>query len=99
MRRFFSTPKGLLIIILTILTVMATPHEGVALVAPGLAAAVIAGGLIDALILRIKRNSWQFPDGAVLTGLFVAMLLTPHQPWYIGACTTAIAIVSKYLFR
>jgi enediyne biosynthesis protein E5 len=98
-RRFFSTPKGLLIIILTILTIIATPHEGVRLVAPGLVGAIVAAGLIDALILRMKRDSWQFPDGAVLTGLFVAMVLSPHQPWYIPTCTAVIAIISKYVAR
>jgi hypothetical protein len=78
LRRFFSTPKGLLIIILAILTALAAPGEGIRLVAPGLAGAVVAAGLIDALILRKKRGEWEFPDGAVLTGLFVAMVLSPH---------------------
>jgi Na+-translocating ferredoxin:NAD+ oxidoreductase RnfD subunit len=98
-RRFFSTPKGLLIIILTILTAMAAPVEGIPLVAPGLASAVIVAGLLDALILRKKRKAWEFPDGAVLSGLLVAMVLSPHEPWYVAASTSALAVVSKYAFR
>ena len=39
-RRFFRTPKGLLIIVLAILAALAAPGEGIALVAPGLAIAV-----------------------------------------------------------
>ena len=39
--RFFQTPKGILIIVLVILVAVAAPHEGIALVAPGLATAVL----------------------------------------------------------
>jgi Na+-translocating ferredoxin:NAD+ oxidoreductase RnfD subunit len=69
------------------------------LVAPGLAGAVAIAALIDVAIFRWQRNAWEFPGGAVLTGLIVAMVLSPHKPWYIAACTSAVAIVSKYIFR
>jgi Na+-translocating ferredoxin:NAD+ oxidoreductase RnfD subunit len=98
-RRFFRTPKGLLIIVLAILVALAAPHEGIILVAPGLASAVIVAGLIDVLVLRRTRDAWEFPSGAVLTGMLVAMVLTPHEPWYVAACTSAVAILSKYLVR
>src|ERR1700676_5205073 len=97
--RFFRTPKGLLIMVLAILVALAAPSEGIALVAPGLASAVIVAGLIDVLALRWTRKSWEFPGGAVLTGLLVAMVLTPHEPWYVPACTSAVAIASKYVAR
>jgi Na+-translocating ferredoxin:NAD+ oxidoreductase RnfD subunit len=35
----------------------------------------------------------------VLTGLLVAMILAPESPWYVAAWSSAIAIVSKYIFR
>src|ERR1700676_465626 len=97
--RFFRTPKGLLIMVLAILVALAAPSEGIALVAPGLASAVIVAGLIDVLALRWTLNAWDFPGGAVLTGLLVAMVLTPHEPWYVPACTSAVAIASKYVAR
>lgn len=97
--RFFQTPKGLLIIVLAILIALAAPHEGIALVAPGLVAAVMVAGTIDVLVLRRIREAWEFPSGAVLTGLIVAMVLTPHEPWYVAACTSAVAIGSKYIAR
>jgi Na+-translocating ferredoxin:NAD+ oxidoreductase RnfD subunit len=98
-RRFFRTPKGLLTIVFAALTVMAAKSEGLALVAPGLASAVAAAALIDAPILRSRRKAWEFPSGAILTGLIVAMVLSPHEPWYVPASTSAVAIVSKYIFR
>jgi Na+-translocating ferredoxin:NAD+ oxidoreductase RnfD subunit len=99
LRRFFSTPKGLLILILILLVGIAGPTEGIRLVAPGLLGAIAAAGVIDVMVFRWKRKAWEFPDGAVLTGLFIAMVLSPHEPWYIAACTSAVAIASKHLFR
>jgi Na+-translocating ferredoxin:NAD+ oxidoreductase RnfD subunit len=97
-RRFFRTPKGLLIIVLTILTALGALGEG-SRVATGLASAVGVAVLIDALVLRKLRGAWEFPSGAFLTGLLVAMVLTPQEPWYVPACTSAIAVLSKYIFR
>jgi len=99
LRRFFRTPKGLLIIVLAILAALAAPVEGVRLVSPGLAIAVGVAALLDALILRKVRGAWEFPSGAILTGAIVAMILTPQEPWYVPACTSAIAVISKYIFR
>jgi len=99
LRRFFGTPKGLLIVILAVLTVAATTAAGSRLVLPAVAASVLAAGLLDAVILRVKTKGWEFPDGAVLTGLIVAMILSLREPWYVPACTSLIAIGSKHAFR
>ena len=99
LRRFFSTPKGLLIIVLAILTALAAPREGIPTVAPGLLGAIIVAGLLDAVILRFRKGAWEFPDGAVLTALFVAMVLSPFHDWYVPAAISAIAVLSKYVFR
>jgi Na+-translocating ferredoxin:NAD+ oxidoreductase RnfD subunit len=97
--RFFQTPKGLLTVALVLLVALAAPHEGIRLAAPGLAAAVLIAALVDLPILRKIRGGWEYPSGAVLTGLIVAMILTPRQPWYVAASTSAIAIASKYVAR
>jgi Na+-translocating ferredoxin:NAD+ oxidoreductase RnfD subunit len=98
-RRFFRTPKGVLIIVLSILLVLAAFGAGVRLVAPGVAAAVLAGTLLDGIILRVRKHKWVFPDGALLTAMIVAMILSPHEPWYVFAVTSVLGIVSKYLIR
>jgi Na+-translocating ferredoxin:NAD+ oxidoreductase RnfD subunit len=99
LRKFFRSPKGLLTIVLTILLVPASLEKGVDQVAPGLSVAVIFGALIDAPILRFRGKAWEFPSGAVLTAMLVAMVLSPEAPWYVPGVTTTFAIVSKYLFR
>ena len=96
---FFRTPKGLFTIILLILLALAAPSDGVRLVAPGIVSAVIVASLIDLFILRWRNGDWEFPSGAVLTALIIAMVLAPQEPWYVPACTSAVAIVSKYIFR
>jgi Na+-translocating ferredoxin:NAD+ oxidoreductase RnfD subunit len=98
-RRFFRTPKGLLTIVLAILTALAAPHEGLSRVAPGLASAILVAMLIDAPILRMRGRTWAFPSGALLTGWIVALIFSAQEPWYVTAITSAVGVVSKYLFR
>jgi len=99
LQRFFRTPKGLLTIVLVLLAAVAAPGEGVRLVIPSLLVAVACAALADLPILRARGQGWEFPSGAILTGLIVAMVLSPQEPLYVVACTSAIAVISKYLFR
>jgi enediyne biosynthesis protein E5 len=97
--RFFRTPKGLLLIILVALIAIAQPPARLHLVLPGVLEAVAVAGLLDAIILRLAREAWEFPSGAVLSGLIIAMVLSPQEPWYVFVWSSAIAIASKYIFR
>jgi Na+-translocating ferredoxin:NAD+ oxidoreductase RnfD subunit len=98
-KRFFKTPKGLLTIVLAILAAIAAPGQGLRVLMPGLAGAMAAAGLVDALILRARKKAWEFPSGALLTGMIVAMVLRVQEPWYVVTITSVIAILSKYIFR
>ena len=73
--------------------------DGPRLIAPGLLSAVLAAAITDLPILRLRSGKWEVPSGAILTGMLIAMVLSPHEPWYVPACTSLIAIVSKYLVR
>lgn len=99
LRRFFRTPKGLLTLVLVALAFVAALFHGRAFVIPGILAAIAAGVAIDVPVLRLRKKRFVFPDGAVLTALIVAMVLSPHEPWYVPAVTTAIAVASKYVAR
>jgi Na+-translocating ferredoxin:NAD+ oxidoreductase RnfD subunit len=98
-RKFFATPKGLLTIILTTFVALAAPGEGLRVVGPGLLCSVVAAGLLDTLILRVRKKAWEFPSGAVLTAVIVVMVLRSEEPWYVTTITSVIAILSKYIFR
>lgn len=99
LRKFFSTPKGLLTIILALLIALAAPHEGIHVVAPGLLSAMVAAGVVDALILRWKKKKWEFPSGAILSAMIIAMVLRAQEPWYATTVTAVLAILSKYILR
>ncbi len=99
LRKFFRTPKGLLILVLVGLAGLAAPGEGTALVGPNLAVGALVAMALDAPILRMRKGAWEFPSGALLTGLFVAMLLSPREPWFVVGCTAAVGVISKYLVR
>lgn len=99
LKKFFRTPKGMLIVVMAVLTAVALIGQDLSLVLPLVGAAVIAAMVVDLPILRYREGEWIFPDGALLTGLIVGLILTPHEPPYVGALTAAAAIVSKYIFR
>lgn len=97
--RFLRTPKGLLILGFAFLLIPAIRNQRLDLVAPRLLGSMAAAMALDAIIIRRRRSRWHFPDGAMLTALIVAMILDPHEPWYVGAVTSMIAVVSKYALR
>ena len=93
---FARTPKGLLTGVLLGLTLVAGRVEGVRLVGPGWLTAVGVAALMDAPLLRWQKGRWQFPSGAVLTGMLIALVLSSFEPWYVFAAAAAIAIAGKY---
>lgn len=98
-KNFFKTPKGLLILILVLLAGIAAPSAGPRAVLLGMAAASIGAGIVDTAILRARKQAWEFPSGAVLTAMIVAMVLRAEEPWYVVTITSIAAVVSKYLVR
>ncbi|MEO8315713.1 MAG: RnfABCDGE type electron transport complex subunit D [Pseudomonadota bacterium] len=96
---FFRTPKGLLIILLVILTMMAAPGQGTGAVALNMGAAVLIAGIADLVILRLRKQVWEFPSGAVLTAMIVTMVVRAQEPWYVPAATALVAVLSKYVLR
>jgi Na+-translocating ferredoxin:NAD+ oxidoreductase RnfD subunit len=99
LRHFFKTPKGLLTVVLLLLGLTAASHEGFRVVAPGVLSAVAVAATLDVLILRTRHTRWEFPSGAVLTALFVSMVLSAQTPWYVVALTSALAVLTKYIVR
>ena len=54
---------------------------------------------MDAVILRARKKAWEFPSGAVLTAMIVAMVLRAQEPWYVVSITSVAGVLSKYAFR
>jgi Na+-translocating ferredoxin:NAD+ oxidoreductase RnfD subunit len=96
---FFKTPKGLLTILLAVLTAIAAPGQGASAVALNMGAAVLAAGVVDLVILRLRNGAWEYPSGAVLTAMIVAMVVRVQEPWYVVTLTSVVAVLSKYALR
>ena len=99
LKRFFRTPKGLLLVVLALLTAVATAPEGVRLILPQVCGAMAAAALLDVALARVIRGAWFFPSGALLSGLIVALIVAPTTPLAVTAITAMLAVNSKYLFR
>jgi Na+-translocating ferredoxin:NAD+ oxidoreductase RnfD subunit len=97
--RFFKTPKGALIIFLVCLTAMAAPGEGARAVVLNMGSATLIAGTLDLIILRLRKNVWRFPSGAVLTAMIVTMVVRAQEHWYVPAVMATVAVISKYAIR
>ena len=97
--RFFKTPKGVLIIILVSLTAVSAPGEGARAVLLNMGSATVIAGVVDLIILRLRKNVWQFPSGAVLTAMIVTMVVRAQEHWYVPVTVSVVALISKYAIR
>jgi Na+-translocating ferredoxin:NAD+ oxidoreductase RnfD subunit len=97
--RFFKTPKGVLIIILASLTAIAAPREGAPAVVLNMGSAALISGIVDLIILRLRKNVWKFPSGAVLTAMIVTMVVRAQEHWYVPVAMSVVAVLSKYAIR
>lgn len=98
-KHFFRTPKGLLLLVLPLLAAVAAPHEGLHVAIINVVGAALAAALLDVVLGRIIRGAWFFPSGALLSGLIVALIVSPTEPFHVVAATAMLAVNSKYLFR
>lgn len=95
---FCKSPKGLLTILLLLLTVLAAPAEGIVVVR-NMSLAVLCAGLMDLFIIRLRRGAWEYPGGAVLTAMIVVMVMRAQEPWMMPVIASGLAVLSKYVIR
>jgi enediyne biosynthesis protein E5 len=94
---FKKSPKGYLLGILLVLTIVgewnSDPVGGI----KNIAFAVATGLIVDVGVAIYQKRKRIFPDGAVLTGLIVALVLGSDVPWYQTVVTTLFALISKHV--
>ncbi|HEY6457378.1 MAG TPA: RnfABCDGE type electron transport complex subunit D [Steroidobacteraceae bacterium] len=89
----------MLIIILVSLTAIAAPGEGARAVVINMGIASLTAGLVDLIILRLRKSVWRFPSGAVLTAMIVTMVVRAQEHWYVPVALSGVAVISKYALR
>ncbi len=97
--QFARTPKGSVLIALALLAVVAGVGTRQAEALVPMLGIMCGAALLDVALGRIVRHAWFFPSGALVTGLIVALVLDPHERWYVSAAAVAIAVASKYFVR
>lgn len=97
--RWLRSPKGIFAGLLLLLTLPAGQHAGWPLVLPGLLAAIVAAMVVDTPLIRWRDGAWSIPDGAMLTGWLVGVVLSAHVAWPIVAASAMVGIAAKHALR
>jgi Na+-translocating ferredoxin:NAD+ oxidoreductase RnfD subunit len=66
---------------------------------PSLIAFPIAAMLVDLLFQRMRFDRVRFPDAALATGLFLALLFPPVVPIIAGVAATLFAVAIRHIAR
>ena len=97
--RWPRTPKALLLAALLLLVAIAAPGEGIAHVVGQLAVAMAVAALVDLVLNRVRYGVVGFPDGALITGLLVSMVLIAGATPQVAAVAAGLAVASKFFLR
>ena len=97
--RFLRTPKGLLLIIFVGLLAVAALKLDASVVIANVTIAAVTAAVIDLALSYARSRKWILPDGAVLTGMIVAFVLTPQESWFVLIVVVSTAILSKHALR
>ena len=87
----------LMIISLLINFLFSFQQYGLLQTLPILALTVFTTFFLDLLILYVKYRRFVFSDSAIISGLFISLILAPGQNFLIYIAASLIAILSKYL--
>ena len=61
--------------------------------------AVVTTTILDLIINYFKLKAFEFPQSALISGLFIGGLLTQNLQWYVYVSAGIIAILSKHLIK
>jgi Na+-translocating ferredoxin:NAD+ oxidoreductase RnfD subunit len=95
--QWIKSPKGYVAIAMAAYLIMASIGSQDM---KGIINGFIAAGVslvVDILYCLIEKRKRIVPDGAVITGLIIALILSTTTSWPIVAATAAISILSKHL--
>lgn len=99
LRKFLRTPKGAVLFLLLGLMVVASFHASDRPGLVNIVAAVATAAAIDLSLALARKNKRLIPDGGIVTGLIIGLILSGTVSWPVAVLTAAIAVVSKHLLK
>ncbi|WCK54568.1 RnfABCDGE type electron transport complex subunit D [Aneurinibacillus sp. Ricciae_BoGa-3] len=96
---YLKTPKGYVLMVVLILSVIAGFGSNDFAGFKNVGIAVFTAVLLDVLFALRQNRKRIFPDGSVITGLIIGIILSPATPWYLTVVTSMFGIISKHLFK
>ena len=97
MKKWIKTPKGYVVIAMLSYLIIASIGYKNLLGIKNAIIAVVAAVIVDILFNLFKKRKWTKPDGAIISGLIIALILSTATPVTIIAATAMLAILSKHL--
>lgn len=95
--KWFKTPKGYVAMAMVIYLLIASIGSKEIMGIQNGLAALFVSILVDLLFQTVKMSKWTRPDGAIITGLIITLILGTTTTAGVIALTAAIAILSKHL--
>ena len=96
--KVFFTAKKLMILFLVVLLIINLFSYGLGLLI-SLLISVLTASILDLIIIYIKDKKFLIPESAIITGLFISVVLDTSVAPYILVIASSVAILSKYLIR
>ena len=91
------TPKSQLLCIFAVLLVVAAPFDGGLAVLPNVVIASLGACVVDVAYTYWESKRWIVPSSALLSGLIVAFILGPQEPWIVVLWVAGFSSVSKHV--
>ncbi|MDP4084292.1 MAG: RnfABCDGE type electron transport complex subunit D [Bacillota bacterium] len=96
-KKWLKTPKAYVAFAMIVYLLIASIGYKNALGIKNGLVAVIASVIVDIFMNMIKKRKWTIPDGAIITGLIISLILSTATSLAVIAGTAVIAILSKHI--
>ena len=97
LKQWIKSPKGYVVFVMVALLIIASILSKDIRGIQNSIVAVSVSVILDIICCLFERRKRFKPDGAVITGLIIALILSITSAWIIVAATSMISILSKHL--
>lgn len=96
---YFSTPKMQLIVFLSLIALTSVLQEKNLILFVFILIAVLTVFISDIIFIKVRKIQPFFLSAAIVSGLIIGLLLSPHLPWYQMIFAGVLASLGKNFIR